>query len=182
VPTPEPPPSPLLNPSSASDQDFLNLPNLSNQPSDPLPADAIPLAEGMAPLPESDQDFVDPNQLMPADGASSAPIDPRSLAAAGEEQERKLKVRYKEVRLKAEKDPAVAALLETAKKARTFEAERAAYREFYSTLFRKMKKLDPTLAAKCDLMEKAYRTRLAQTRLEPTIPLEPPPNPQPLAN
>ena len=182
TPAPETPASPLLNPANASDQDFLKLPNLPGQSTDLLPAAEVPLAEGMAPLPETDQDFVDPNQLMPADGTSPAPIDPRTLAAGGDEQERKLKVRYKEVRVKAEKDPAVVALLETAKKARTFEGERAAYREYYRALFRKMKKLDATLTAKCDLMEKSYRTRLAQTRLEPTIPLEPPPKPELLAN
>jgi hypothetical protein len=31
-------------------------------------------------------------------------------------------------------------------------------------------------------MEKAYLDRLAQVRLEPTIPLEPPPKPELLAN
>jgi hypothetical protein len=45
-----------------------------------------------------------------------------------------------------------------------------------------MRKLDNTLSKKCDLMEKTYLARLAQTRVEPTIPLEPPPKPEPLAN
>jgi hypothetical protein len=40
-----------------------------------------------------------------------------------------------------------------------------------------MKQLDNSLSKKCDLMEKAYLTRLAQSRIEPTIPLEPPPKP-----
>ena len=45
-----------------------------------------------------------------------------------------------------------------------------------------MRKLDNTLSKKCDLMEKTYLARLAQMRVEPTIPLEPPPKPEPLAN
>ena len=81
------------------------------------------------------------------------------------------------LRTKAEKDAAVISLREQAEAATTFEGERAAYREYYRALFRKMKQLDNSLSKKCDLMEKAYLTRLAQTRIEPTIPLEPPPKP-----
>lgn len=91
--------------------------------------------------------------------------------------DRKQKLLYREVRTKAEKDAAVISLREQAEAATTFEGERAAYREYYRALFRKMKQLDNSLSKKCDLMEKAYLTRLAQTRIEPTIPLEPPPKP-----
>ena len=40
--------------------------------------------------------------------------------------------------------------------------------------------IDPALEKKCKMMEEAYIRRLAQTRLEPTIPLNPPPTPKPL--
>ena len=183
TPTPAPVPVPAADPAAASDQDFINLPQQSGGvDSGASSGTEIPIANDMPTLQESDQDFVEPNDLMPADGAGSPPIDPRTLAASGEEQERKLNIRYKEIRLKAEKDPSVATLLDKAKTASTFEGERAAYREYYRTLFRKMKKLDNLLAKKCDLMEKTYLSRLAQTRIEPTIPLEPPPTPKPLAN
>jgi hypothetical protein len=49
-------------------------------------------------------------------------------------------------------------------------------------LFKKMRKFDSTLSKKCDLMEKTYLSRLSQSRIEPTIPLEPPPKTEPLAN
>jgi hypothetical protein len=119
---------------------------------------------------------------MPQDSPSQLPVDAAEFAAASEEQEIKVKIRYKETRLKVEKTPALEALLAKAKSARNFESERAAYREYYRELFRRMKKLDPTLTKKCDAMETAYLSRLAQTRIEPTIPLEPPPKPSPLAN
>ncbi|MFM8717380.1 MAG: hypothetical protein ACKOF3_11480, partial [Spartobacteria bacterium] len=93
-----------------------------------------------------------------------------------------VKVRYQQARAKAEQDAEVASLLAKAKTATTFEGERAAYRKYYELLFKKMKKLDGSLSKKCDLMEKTYLARLAQTRVEPTIPLEPPPKPEPLAN
>jgi hypothetical protein len=158
------------------DQDFLQI------PSDPQTGSDISTTDENAPLPESSGEFIEPNDLISPMDESIPPIDPRSLAAGSEEQERKVKKRYKEVRIKAEKDPSVVSLLEKAKTATTFEGERAAYREYYRQLFRKMKKIDKSLAEKCDLMEKSYLNRLAQTRIEPTIPLEPPPKPEFLAN
>jgi hypothetical protein len=104
------------------------------------------------------------------------------LAASSEADERRLKIRYKNARLKAEKDPALVSLLEKARTARTFEAERAAYRAYYRELFRAMRKLDSSIAKQCDLMEKTYLTQLAQTRIEPTIPLDPPPKTELLSN
>ena len=97
------------------------------------------------------------------------------------EIERKLKIRYQEVRIQVEKDPAVHSLMEQSKTAKSFEDERAALREYYRLLFKKMKKADKDLTARCDLMERAYLARLGQMRIEPTIPLNPPPTPVPLS-
>jgi len=185
VPAPEPAPTPETTPTPEAtprDQDFINLPtDTPSQASDVISGSQISLSGENLTTEQSDKDFLDPNQLLPTDSAPAA-IDPRTLAASGEEQERKVKIRYQQVRAKAELDPDVASLLAKAKTARTFEAERAAYRKYYELLFKKMKKLDSTLAKKCDLMEKTYLSRLAQSRIEPTIPLEPPPKPEPLAN
>lgn len=165
-------------PQVPAENDFINLPGQSeNSTSEFIEEETVVYEETV----EADTDFVDPNQLVPESETASIP-DPRALAAAGAEQERKLKVRYKEVRTKAEQDPEIAALLEKAEKSPTFESERAAYRAYYRALFKKIRKTDPSLAKKCDLMEKAYLDRLAQTRVEPTIPLEPPPKPELLAN
>jgi flagellar biosynthesis/type III secretory pathway protein FliH len=181
APTAEPQASPAPQ-VAPSDQDFINLPNEpAVQSTDIISDSQISLSGEPLPAAESDRDYVDPNQLMPTD-AAPAPIDPRTLAAAGEEQERKIKIRYQQVRAKAEQDSDVASLLAKAKTATTFEGERAAYRKYYELLFKKMRKLDSSLSKKCDLMEKTYLARLAQTRVEPTIPLEPPPKPEPLAN
>lgn len=181
APTAEPQASPAPQ-VAPSDQDFINLPNEpAVQSTDIISDSQISLSGEPLPAAESDKDYVDPNQLMPTD-AAPAPIDPRTLAAAGEEQERKIKIRYQQVRAKAEQDSDVASLLAKAKTATTFEGERAAYRKYYELLFKKMRKLDSSLSKKCDLMEKTYLARLAQTRVEPTIPLEPPPKPEPLAN
>jgi len=183
--TPEASPSPEATATpeaTPKDQDFINLPtDTTSQASDVISGSQISLSGENLPSEQSDKQFLDTNQLLPTDSAPAA-IDPRTLAASGEEQERKVKLRYQQVRAKAELDPDVASLLAKTKTARTFEGERAAYRKYYELLFKKMKKLDSTLAKKCDLMEKTYLSRLAQSRVEPTIPLEPPPKPEPLAN
>jgi len=88
--------------------------------------------------------------------------------------------RYKALRIKIDKDPEVVSLAQQAEEARRDEDKRQARRAYYRLLFAKMRKADPTLSAKCDLMERAYLQRLEQTRVEPTIPLSPPPTPEPL--
>ena len=161
-----------------SDQEFLKIPGESGQPGqDVLIEQDLTLSGEIPENAESDSLFVAPNAIIPDLSAETIPNDPRTAAPTGEELDRKMKLLYREVRTKAEKDDAVNSLCEQAEAATTFEGERAAYREYYRALFRKMKQLDNSLSKKCDLMEKAYISRLAQTRIEPTIPLEPPPKP-----
>lgn len=180
-PTPTATPAPAATP--APGEDVISLPPEPGSTGVPIVSEgempnlAKPLP-GAGPLPDSA--FTDPNGVIPDAAATSVPPQPAGPSA--EEVQRKLKIRFKEVRTQIEKDPAVSALLDEAKKARNFEDERAAYREYYRLLFRKMKKADKELTARCDAMERAYLYRLAQARLEPTIPLNLPPKPAPLGN
>ena len=130
--------------------------------------------------PLNDSAFADPNAVIPSDSGPGGA--PNLAGPSAQEIERKLKIRYQEVRIQVEKDPAVHSLMEQSKTAKTFEDERAALREYYRLLFKKMKKADKDLTARCDMMEKAYLARLGQMRIEPTIPLNPPPTPAPLSN
>ena len=176
--------APLTAPSPESGSDFITLPEAAG-PSSAEPKknpEGTFTNESLTTPADADTGLTESNDLMPLDISTEAPVDTAARLVATEEQEIKVKIRYKETRLKVEKTPALESLLAKAKAARTFESERAAYREYYRELFRRIKKLDPTLAKKCDAMETAYLNRLAQTRIEPTIPLEPPPKPVPLAN
>ena len=176
--------APLTAPNPESDSDFITLPEAAG-PSSAEPKknpEGTFTNESLTTPADADTGLTESNDLMPLDISTEAPVDTAARLVATEEQEIKVKIRYKETRLKVEKTPALESLLAKAKAARTFESERAAYREYYRELFRRIKKLDPTLAKKCDAMETAYLNRLAQTRIEPTIPLEPPPKPVPLAN
>ena len=145
-------------------------------------ADVIPM-EGGAPLETDeampDESFTQPDAIIPDERPAGPPAVPATFESA-QEKARQLSIRYREVRVQAEKDPKVVSLFEQAGKAKTLEDQRAAMREYYRLLFKKIVAIDKSLAEKCKVMETAYLRRLAQERLEPTIPLNPPPTPEPL--
>lgn len=171
-PTPAAEPSP--SPSPSPGEDVIPLPPESGAAETPI------VSEAEVPgLPDSS--FTDPNAVVPEAAPSEIPAAPPSGPSEAEIQ-RKIKVRYQEVRVQVEKDPAVKSLLDQANAAKTFEDERAALREYYRLLFKKIRKIDKELTEHCNQLEDAYIRRLAQTKLEPTIPLNPPPKPEPLAN
>jgi hypothetical protein len=182
--TPESSPSPTPE-ATAAGEDVIPLPPEAGAADQPMvsESDVQPIEKTNAGDLNSDAAFADPNAVIPEDNGviSDLPSAPAAGPSAGE-IERKLKIRFKEVRVQVDKDPAVRELLETAQAAKSFEDERAAYREYYRLLFKKMKKIDKDLTARCEAMERAYIARLAQTRIEPTIPLNLPPQPEPMAN
>ncbi len=150
-------------------------------------SDAIPLESGApletAPLrPDEgmpDEALTQPEALIPDERPLVPPAVPPTFESA-QEKARQISIRYREVRVEAEKDPKVLSLLQQAERAKTMEDQRAALREYYRLLFKKIARIDKSLEQKCKVMETAYIRRLAQERLEPTIPLNPPPTPEPL--
>jgi len=125
-----------------------------------------------------DEAFTDPNAIVPDEMPLAPP--PAVVVESEAEKQRELNIRYREVRVKAEEDANVTRMLERADEAATLEDRRAALREYYRLLFKKIASIDSSLKVKSEIMEEAYIRRLAQTRLEPTIPLNPPPTPEPL--
>jgi hypothetical protein len=180
---PQASPSPGANPtpSPAAGEDVIPLPPESGTAEKPMVSDTeVPKNAKPSPgEPLSDSTFADPNAVIPGDAGTGAA--PAGSGPSAQEIARKLKTRYQEVRIQVEKDPAVRSLMEQSKAAKSFEDERAALREYYRLLFKKIKKADKDLTAHCDRLEQAYLARLAQTRIEPTIPLNPPPTPAPLS-
>lgn len=190
--TPEATPSPSASPASSETTtapEATPTPEASPSPSpqeDIIPIEGAPADSG-APLDTQDiapalpdAAYTDPNAIIPDE-----PPAPPTLPTAVEnlqQKERLTSIRYREVRVQAEKDPKVVNMAEQAEKAPSPEAKRAAQREYYRLLFRKMVSIDKSLEEKCALMEAAYLRRLAQERIEPTIPLNPPPTPEPLSN
>jgi len=146
--------------------------------------DVIPLPEGTAIPPDANQMPSEPStgsdeQLALPDDIP-APIQMPAGAAQAGPSAREIQVKYVETRTKAEKDEKVVNLKQQAERAKTDEDKRQALRAYYRLLFQKIRKLDASLTGKADTMEAAYLRRLEQNRIEPTIPLNPPPTPEPL--
>lgn len=146
------------------------------------PASTTP--DPMAPAPDSGMGSPgqnpppsDPNSLIPP---PAEPEQPSPINASGneEKQRQEQKTRYYSVKVKADKEEALASLQQKADKAKSDEAKRQALREYYDLLAKRMKKIDPSLSEWIDTMHAAYLRRLAQVRVEPTIPVNPPPVPE----
>jgi hypothetical protein len=181
--TPAEQPAPSDAPGTTSEDSADDTPATDDLPASP--EDAAPLSAEdiipMAPMPNlalPDEALVDPEAIF-ADELPPLPPPAIAIESAAEKQRDAL-IRYREVRLEADKDPQVAAMRERAATERTLEGKRAALREYYRLLFAKVAKIDSSLKARAEMMETAYIRRLAQVRLEPTIPLEPPPTPEPI--
>jgi len=124
-----------------------------------------------------DDAFIDPNAIIPADLPPPAPV---AVLESETERLRNERTLYHQIRVRVDEMPEVAAMKERADREPTYEGQRAALREYYRMLFAKIVEIEPSLEGRCKLLKEAYIRRLAQTRLEPTIPLNPPPTPEPL--
>lgn len=168
-PTPEP--ASLATPPT---EDMIPLESDSGSSTIGAPLETSDLAPPDQALP--DEAFTLPNAIISDELPPAPPVPVESR----EEKERQLGILYRQVRIKVEKNPDVKSLYDQAGTAKSEEDRRAAFREYYRLLFKKMVAVDKSLEFRCKVMEDAYLRRLAQERLEPTIPLNPPPTPKPL--
>lgn len=177
-PSPEASPVAEASPSPTAATDTIPLEGQATAPAGGAPLDTQDLAPALPTAPMPDAAFTDPNAIIP----DSGPVPPSmpKVAENPQSKTRELIVRYREVRVQADKDPQVLAMYKKSVAATTDEDKRAALREYYRLLFKKMIEIDSSLTVRCQGMEAAYLRRLAQERLEPTIPLNPPPTPEPL--
>jgi len=116
----------------------------------------------------------DPNYLIPP---PVEPEQPSPVNSSGNEakQREDQKTRYYTAKTQADKEEALASLQSKADKAKSDEAKRQALRVYYDLLAKRMKKIDPSISDWIDTMHAAYLRRLEQVRVEPTIPMNPPP-------
>ncbi len=180
APAPDASPAAEASPSPAASTDTIPLEGQAATPTGGAPLDTQDLAPPLPSAPMPDAAFTDPNAIIP----DSGPVPPSMPKVAENQQSkaRELITRYRDVRVQADKDPQVLAMFKKSTVAKTDEDKRAALREYYRLLFKKMIEIDSSLTVRCQGMEAAYLRRLAQERLEPTIPLNPPPTPEPLSN
>jgi hypothetical protein len=116
-------------------------------PQTPLPPDLIP--QGTKPKPPG----------LPAPNPASA------------EQQEKDKVRFRQIRTIARRNPFAIYLLRRAMLEKTDEGEREYMRAYYTTMCDQMRKLEPRLKPVIDAFENLNVGRLSQFGIRPTIPL-----------
>ena len=109
----------------------------------------------------------------PAGRAITEPrVEKRSKteAAADEVQQR---VRFREVKTRALKDPAVQTEWERAHAMRTDYEKREALKSYFNRLYGRMRKIDGSLKKRIAEEQQRSLARLSQTRIDPTEPLDP---------
>jgi hypothetical protein len=152
---------------------------VANEPAAPGADEPLPQLEGQLPGEENifGDDLFGPGEFyspsMP-EIPSAPPIveDPR-------EAERQLRVKFRRLKARLDADAELLSLKEMAERAPTPEDHRAARRAFYALFFKKVRKADNSLNDYADKLEKQSVAGLYQTRIEPTVALNPPPEPQP---
>lgn len=150
-----------------------------------------PKEPGEEPLPPMDNGLPGEQNIFGGDlfgtpGAVTAPSEPvipprPPILEDPREAERKLRVQFRKLKAVLDRDPQLIALQELASTAPTPEDYRAARRAYYALFFNKVRKADAKLADYADALERMAQAGLYQTRIEPTLALNPPPQPQPQA-
>jgi len=142
-------------------------------PIDPL---APPPDSGMG-SPGQNPPASDPNSLIPPPTEPETP-SPVNVAANEEKERQDQKSKYYAAKVKADNEEALSGLLQKSDKAKTEEGKRQILHEYYDLLARRMKKIDPSISDWVDTMHAAYLRRIDQVRIEPSVPLTPPPSPE----
>jgi surface protein G len=94
----------------------------------------------------------------------------KTSTAANEVAER---IRFRQAKTKALRDPAVQAEWANSESARTDLEKREALKRYYKLLYARIAKIDSTLKKAIELQQMSSLRRLEQTRIDPTEPLDP---------
>lgn len=150
------------------------------------------LEPGEEPLPNmdgsipGDANLFGEDLLGPGTGAYAprepTPIPPRLPVLEDPlEAERKMRIRLRRIMARLDRDPRLVELCEAADTATTPEDRRAARRAYYTLFFDQVRRADSSLTKFVAPLERKALAELYQSRIEPTVPLSPPPLPQPSA-
>ncbi|MEO8204827.1 MAG: hypothetical protein ABI615_01510 [Chthoniobacterales bacterium] len=158
--------------------------------SDPLPSEpdastTAPAAQGPTPAAKktdeamSDAAFTEPNSFVPEDTQTPGISDLPQVKQNEAEKVRTDRLRYRKAKTQADKDSAVHDMREQADAAKNDGDRRAAFRKYYDLLNKKIVQIDASVADFAKIMKTAQLARLNEDHVEPTIPLSPPPTPNP---
>jgi len=111
-----------------------------------------------------------PPDLIPG-GTKPKPPGPPVPNPASAEQQEKDKVRFRQIRTIAQRNPFAIYLLRRSVLEKTDEGKREYLRDYYTTMCDQMRKLEPRLKPLIDAFEIGNVWRLSQLGIRPTIPL-----------
>jgi hypothetical protein len=155
-----------------------------NEPALDPGQEPLPLMD--IPFPEDDNIFGDALYAPePVTGVArrTGPVTPPPMPLLEDprETERQMRIRLRKIRARLVQDPRLVELEEMAGNAPTPEDYRAARRAWYALFFDRVRRADASLKDFADQLERQAVAGLYQTRVEPTWPLQPAPQPQPQA-
>ena len=149
------------------------------------------LFPGEEPLPPLDENFPDEENLFGPDlfntgeayqPSSEAIIPLRTpLLEDPQEVQRKMRIKFRKIKAVLEREPRLSELKQMVTSAPTPEDYRAAQRAYYALFFDQVRHRDKSLSQYADSLEEMALATLYQTRIEPTVALASPPDPQPQA-
>jgi len=130
------------------------------------PAQLLPPPAGLPLIPEVPL----PTDLPPRGRSTESPIKRRDSVTADAEDAVKQRIRIREAKTKAQREPAVQAEWDRANGLRTDFEKRDALKSYYRLLYGRMIKIDPSLKAPVDTLLQQSLARLEQTKIAPTQP------------
>ncbi len=130
------------------------------------PAQIMPPPAGLPLIPEIPM----PVERPPARSSTESPIRKRDSATADAEDAVKQRIRLREVKTKAQREPAIQAEWDRAGAMKTDYEKRDAMKAFYRLLYGRMTKLDPSLKTPIDALLQQSLARLDQSKIAPTQP------------
>jgi hypothetical protein len=128
--------------------------------------DLLPESRTLPPLP--------PNSALPPDLIPERPKPTKSTPLpnpGSAEQQEMDKIRFRQIRTIAVRNPFAIYLAKRAAQERTEEGKREYFRAYYTAMAIQMRKLEPKLKPTIDAFEAGNIARFSQTIIRPTIPL-----------
>ena len=129
------------------------------------PAQLLPPPSGLSLIPEIP---LPPEKSRPR--SVESPIKKRDSATADAEDLVKQRIRLREAKTKAQRDPAVQAEWDRAAAVRTDYEKREVLKSYYKLLYGRMAKIDSTLKAPLEKQLQESLGQLEQTKIAPTQP------------
>ncbi len=129
------------------------------------PAQLLPPPAGLSLIPEMP---LPPEKSRPR--TVESPIKKRDSATADAEDLVKQRIRLREAKTKAQREPAVQTEWGRAAAVKTDYEKREALKSYYRLLYSRMARIDPTLKKPIDLQLQESLGRLEQSRISPTQP------------